>query len=122
MPERFNSASEVSQAIKAAQEGDFSVLLQDDSQMWWAFVRERLDLGADELMLRIDLEDVALGPWCIWLVVSVQEQGGSVALEAIFVPDYENDHEAALAMPEGQEQVPYFVLSHTSVRQIPTDS
>lgn len=111
MQKRFSIASGISQAIKAAREGDFTSLLGDDTESWWAFVRERLDLGADELMIRIDLEDASFGPWCLWLLFSVQELGSALALEGILVPDYENEPGAALATPEGREQVPYFVLS-----------
>lgn len=111
MQKRFSIASDVSQAIKAAHEGDFTALLEDDTERWWAFVRERFDLGADELMLRIDLEDASLGPWYIWLLFSIQEHGSALELEGVLIPDYENEPSAALATPEGREQVPYFVLS-----------
>jgi hypothetical protein len=62
-------------------------------------------------MVRIDLEDADFGPWCIWLLFSLQEHGGTLALESVLIPDYENDPGAAQAMPKGREQVPYFVLS-----------
>lgn len=111
MQKRLSIASGVSQAIKAAHEGDFESLFEDDTESWWAFVRERLDLGADELMLRIDLEDASLGRWYLWLLFSVQEYGTALALEEVLIPDYENEPDAALATPQGREQVPYFVLS-----------
>ena len=111
MQKRFSVAGGVSQAIKAAQEGDFTSLFENDTESWWDFVRERLDLGADELMIRIDLEDHSFGPWYAWLLFSVQELGSALSLEGVLIPDYENEPDAALATPEGREQVPYFVLS-----------
>jgi hypothetical protein len=111
MPKRFSIASDISRAITAAREGDFTSLLEKDTERWWAFVRERFDLGDDELMIRIDLEDDSFGPWFLWLLFSVQEHGSALALEEVLVPDYENEPGAALATPEGREQVPYFVLS-----------
>ena len=111
MHKRFSVASDVSQAVQAAHEGDFAALLEGDAERWWAFARERIDLGADELMVRIDLEDADFGPWCIWLLFSLQEHGSALALESVLIPDYENDPGAAQATPKGQEQVPYFVLS-----------
>jgi len=109
--ERFTIASGVSRAIKAAPEGDFASLFENDADSWWAFVRERLDLGADELMIRIDLEDDSFGPWYVWLLFSVQEHGRTLSLESVLIPDYENEPDAALATPEGRERVLYFVLS-----------
>ncbi|MHB2029643.1 MAG: hypothetical protein ACYCPT_12620, partial [Acidimicrobiales bacterium] len=73
MQKRFSMASGVSRAIKAAQEGDFASLFENDIDSWWNFVGERLDLGADELMIRIDLEDDSLGPWYMWILFSVVE-------------------------------------------------
>jgi len=108
---RFSVASDVSQAIRAAHEGDFAALLEDDAEKWWAFVKEQIDLGADELMLRIDLEDADIGQWFIWLRFTLQEHGRALALESVLIPDYENDPGAAQATPKGQEQVLYFVLS-----------
>jgi hypothetical protein len=108
---RFSFASDVSQAIQAAHEGDFTALLEDDAERWWAFARERIDLGAEELMVRVDLEDADFGLWFIWLLFSLQEHGSALALESVLIPDYENDPGAAQATPKGREQVPYFVLS-----------
>ena len=111
MQKRFSIASGVSGALKAAHEGDFSSLLESDTENWWAFVRERIDIGADELMIRIDLEDDSFGQWYLWLLFSVQEHGSTLALEGVLIPDYENEPGAALAIPKGREQTPYFVLS-----------
>lgn len=111
MQNRFSIASGVSQAIKAAQEGDFASLFENSAESWWVFVRERLDLGADELMIRVDLDDDSFGPWYMWLLFSVEEHGSALSLEGVLIPDYENKPNTALATPEGREQVPYFVLS-----------
>ena len=111
MAKRFTAAAEVSRAMQAAGEGDFASLFEGETDEWWAFVRERIDLGADELVIRIDFEDASFGPWCVWLSFSVQERGTALSLDDVFVPDYENHPEAALANPEGREQVPYFILS-----------
>jgi hypothetical protein len=108
---RFSIASDVSQAVKAAQEGGFASLFENDTENWWAFVRERLDLGAKKLMIRIDLEDASLTPWYLWLLFSAQEHGRALSLKGALVPDYENEPDAALETPKGREQVPYFVLS-----------
>jgi hypothetical protein len=111
MQKRFTIASDVSQAIKAAQEGDFASLFENDADKWWVFVRERLDLGADELMIRIDLEDDSFGPWYVWLLFSAQNYGRAISFEGVLIPDYETEPDSALATPEGREQVPYFVLT-----------
>jgi hypothetical protein len=92
-------------------QGDFTSLFENDTESWWTFVRERLDLGADELMIRIDLEDDSVGPWYLWLLFSVPEHGSALSLEGVLIPDDENEPDAALPTPEGREQVPYFVLS-----------
>ena len=111
MQERFSTPAGIAQAVNAAHDGDFTTLLGEDAETWWIFVRERIDLGANELMLRIDLVDDDLGPWYMWLLFFVQEHGNALALDAILIPEYENDPKAALATPAGREQVPYFVLS-----------
>lgn len=111
MQKRFTIASGVARAIKAAQEGDFASLLESDTDSWWTFVRERLALGADELMIRIDLEDDSFGPWYVWLLFNVQEHGGARLLESVLIPDDEMEPDTALATPQGREQVPYFILS-----------
>lgn len=82
-----------------------------ETDSWWAFVDERLGLGADELMIHIDLDDDSFSPWYVWLLFCVQECSSSLSLESVFIPDYENEPDAALATPEGREQVPYFILS-----------
>jgi hypothetical protein len=108
---RFTIAGGLSKAIKAAQEGDFASLLESDTDSWWAFVRERFDLGTNELMIRIGLEDKSFGPWYLWLLFSVEEDRIALSLKGVLIPDYENEPDAGLAIPDGQEQVPYFVLS-----------
>ena len=46
----------------------------------------------------------------MWLSFRVNERGTALSLEDVFVPDYENKPEAALAIPEGREQVPCFFI------------
>jgi len=58
-------------ALQAALEGDIGLLLGDNADTWWSFVEERVMLGADQLMLRVDMEDESIGPWCIWVVLDV---------------------------------------------------
>jgi hypothetical protein len=101
---------DISRAVREAREGDFTLLLGEDAERWWAFVDERLQMGSDELMIRIDLEDDLSGPWYMWLVLRVVDSGDALALERVCIPDLEGKPEAALAIPAGREQVPYFVL------------
>jgi hypothetical protein len=51
------------EALDAAQKGDFEPLLGDCAEDWWDFVRERFELGTNQFMLRIEVEDRAFGPW-----------------------------------------------------------
>jgi hypothetical protein len=111
MNKRFRTAADISHVLKAAREGDFDSLFGKDSEGWWDFVRERLDLGADELMIRLDLEDPDFGRWFLWLLFSVQENNRALVLEEVLIPDYEENPKAALQTPQGREQVPCFVLS-----------
>ncbi|MGC1420097.1 MAG: hypothetical protein WA786_08265 [Acidimicrobiales bacterium] len=111
MAKRFTKAGDISHVLKAALEGDFASLFEEHLDDWWDFVKERLDLGADELMIRLDLEDPDFGEWFLWLLFSVEEETQALALEEVFVPDYEENPKAALETPLGREQVPYFVLS-----------
>jgi hypothetical protein len=46
----------------------------------------------------------------MWLVFSVVDCGNALSLIKVSIPDPEGKPEAALAIPEGREQVPYFVL------------
>lgn len=110
VPKRFSSEMDISRAITEAGEGDFTLLLGEDAERWWAFVGERLQMGSDELMIRIDLEDDVSGPWFMWLVVSVVDCGNALALEQVCIPDLEAKPEATLVVPVGREQIPYFVL------------
>ena len=110
MQRRLSTEVEISRAVHEALEGDFTYLLGGDAGRWWAFVGERLEMGADELMVRIDLEDDSSGPWFMWLVFSVVDCGNALSLIKVSIPDPEGKPEAALAIPEGREQVPYFVL------------
>jgi hypothetical protein len=111
MNKKIIVASDVSEMIQAASEGNFEIIFGDDVEDWWSFVRERLNLGTDELMIRLDLEDPVFGKWSIWLVFSVEVHGRALAFEEILIPDYENEPESAQAIPLGREKVPYFVLS-----------
>jgi len=104
-------ASDVTQLIRSASEGDFERLFGDGVSNWWSFVSERIDLGADELMIRLELEDTEFGEWWIWLVYGVEEHGRTLKFEELLIPDYENDPDSARSIPQGREQVPYFVLS-----------
>lgn len=96
--------------LDAAEKGDFEPLLGDHTEDWWNFVRERLDLGAKQLMLRIESEDPAFGPWYSWLVYEEADGGSSIALTRIIIPDYETNADSALAVPDGYEQVPYYAF------------
>ena len=96
-------------ALQAALEGDIGLLLGDNADTWWSFVEERVMLGADQLMLRVDMEDESIGPWCIWVVLDVVDSD-DLTLGQIFMPDYENHPDTAMAIPDRYEQVPYFVV------------
>jgi hypothetical protein len=54
---------DISQVLRASSEGNFDSIFGKESAGWWDFVRERVDLGADELMIRLDLEDPDSGTW-----------------------------------------------------------
>ena len=47
------------EALDAAQKGDFEPLLGDRAEDWREFVREQLELGTNQFMLRIEIEDPA---------------------------------------------------------------
>jgi len=111
MKKRFSSASDISQVLAAASDGNFDSIFGEESERWWDFVRERLDLGADELMIRLELEDPDFRRWFLWLLFRVEEDSRALALEEVLVPDYEAKPEAAIEIPQGREQVPYFILS-----------
>jgi hypothetical protein len=96
------------EALGAAEKGDFEPLVGDCAEDWWEFVREHLQLGTDQFMLRIELEDPAFGPWYAWVVYEQVDRGSSIALTGLLIPDYTTNPEAALAIPRGYEQVPYF--------------
>lgn len=102
------------EALDAAQKGDFEPLLGDCAEDWWEFVRERLELGTSQFMLRIEVEDPAFGPWYTWLVYEQVDRGSSIALTQLLIPDYATNPEAALAIPDGYEQVPYFAVRFDS--------
>ena len=102
------------EALGAAQKGDFEPLLGAYAEDWWEFVRERLELGTDQLMLRIEMEDPAFGPWYTWVVYEQVDRGSSIALTQLLIPDYATSPEAALAIPDGYEQVPYFAVRFDS--------
>jgi hypothetical protein len=104
---RRKGEQSVESVLDAAKVGDFESLLGDESNAWWNFVVERLGLRVDQLMLRIEAEDPAIGSWYLWLVYEVDESDNSIALANILIPDYENRPESALTTPEGYEQVPY---------------
>jgi hypothetical protein len=100
-----SQASNVVDAINEAYRGDFAPLLRDCEADWQTFIRERIDLGADQLMIRIEMTDEGR-PWCAWLVCEVVSERSGIAISQVMVPQSETD--AALAIPEGYEQVPYF--------------
>ena len=102
--------SELTEALDAAQKGEVEPLLGD----WWEFVRERLELGTNQFMLRIEVEDRAFGPWYTWVVYEQVDRGSSIALTQLLIPDYATNPEAALAIPDGYEQVPYFAVRFDS--------
>jgi hypothetical protein len=97
-------------ALDAAQKGDLEPLLGDCAEDWREFVRERLELGTNQFMLRIEVEDRAFGPWYTWVVYERVDRGSSIALTQLLIPDYATSPEAALAIPDGYEQVPYFAV------------
>jgi len=101
-------------ALDAAQKGDFEPLLGDCAEDWWEFVREHLELGTNQFMLRIELQDPAFGPWYTWVVYEQVDRGSSIAFTQLLIPDYETSPEAALAIPDGYEQVPYFAVRFDS--------
>jgi hypothetical protein len=111
MKKKFSTSSDISQLIAAASDGNFNAIFGKESEEWWDFVIDRVNLGADELMIRLDLEDPDIGRWFLWLVFSVHENGQALALEEVLIPDYETEPESAIEIPLGREQVPYFVLS-----------
>jgi hypothetical protein len=102
------------EALDAAQKGDFEPLLGDCAEDWREFVRERLEFGTSQFMLRIEVEDPAFGPWYTWLVYEQVDRGSSIALAQLLIPDYATKLEAALAIPDGYEQVPYFAVRFDS--------
>ena len=102
------------EAMDAAQKGDFGPLLGDCVEDWWEFVRERLELGTSQFMLRIEVEDPAFGPWCTWVVYEPVDRGSSLALTQLLIPDPATNPAAALAIPDGYEQVPYFAVRFDS--------
>ena len=67
-------------------------------------------MGANQLMLRIENEDPAFGPWYAWLVYEQADSGRSIPLMQILIPDYETKADSALAIPDGYEQVPYYAF------------
>ena len=97
-------------ALDAAQKGDLEPLLGDCAEDWREFVRERLELGTNQFMLRIEVEDRACGPWYTWVVYERVDRSSSIALTQLLIPDYATSPEAALAIPDGYEQVPYFAV------------
>ena len=82
----------------------------DRAEDWWEFVREHLELGTNQFTLRIEMEDPAFGPWYTWLVYEQADRGSSIAHTQLLIPDYATNPEAALAIPDGYEQVPYFAV------------
>jgi hypothetical protein len=102
------SQANIADALDAAHRGDIEPLMRDRTEDWWNFVRERLDLGADQLMIRIENDDPAFGSWYLWLVFEVVDQHSGIALMRILIPDYEAKPDSALVIPQGYEQVPYF--------------
>jgi hypothetical protein len=101
-------------ALDAAQKGDFEPLLGDCAEDWWEFVREHIELGMNQFMLRIEIEDPAFGPWYTWIVYKQVDRGSSIALAQLLIPDYASNPQAALAIPDGYEQVPYFAVRFDS--------
>jgi hypothetical protein len=102
------------EALDAAQKGDYGPLWGDCAEDWWEFVREHLELGTGQFMLRIEMEDPAFGPWYTWLVCEQVDRGSSIALTQLLIPDYATNPEAALAIPDGYEQVPYCAVRFDS--------
>jgi hypothetical protein len=113
-PRRGGGDRSFTEALDAAQKGDFEPLLGDRAEDWWEFVREHVELGTNQFMLRIEVQDPAFGPWCTWLVYEQAERGSSIALTQFLIPDYTTKPEAALAIPDGYEQVPYFAVRFDS--------
>jgi len=111
MPKKFTTTRDVADVLSAASAGDFDALFADGIERWWDFVNERLDLGADELMIRLDLEDADFGAWYVWLVFSALQSPRALTLEEVLLPDYEANPASALALPQGREQVPFYVLA-----------
>jgi len=102
-----SQASTVVDAINKAYRGDFAPLLRDCEEDWLGFVRERIDQGADQLMIRIEMTDEGRA-WYAWLLCEVVSERSGIAISRVMVPQSETD--AALAIPEGYEQVPYFAI------------
>jgi len=96
----------VKDLLDAALHGDFSSLFGDDGEVWWSFVRDRAELGADQVMLRVDT-----GTWCCWLVYEVVDNRSGIAMTQMLIPDYEKRPETAMAIPAGYEQVPYLTIA-----------
>lgn len=111
MNKGLSGDDDISEYIRAAGDGRFDALFGERTDQWWDFVRERTTLGADELMIRIDVLDSEFGEWSLWLLFNVGERGATLTLEEILIPDYENVPVSALAIPRGKEQVPYFRVS-----------
>jgi hypothetical protein len=111
---RGGRGQSLTEAIAAAQEGHFEPLLGDCAEDWWEFVREHLELGTNQFMLRIAMEDPAFGRWYTWLEYEGVDRGSSIALANVLIPDYAANPEAALAIPDGYEQVPYFAVRFDS--------
>ena len=102
------------EALGAAQKGNFEPLLGDCTEGWREFVRERLELGTNQFMLQVEVEDPTFGPWYTWLVYEQVDRGSSIALTQLLIPDYATNLKAALAIPDGYEQVPYFSVRFDS--------
>jgi hypothetical protein len=103
--------------LDAARAGDFGLLLGNEADAWWNFVLEHIQLGTNQLMLRIEFQDPALGPWCFWFVYEVVDRSdNSIALLSFMHPSDENSPEPSLVVPEGYEQVPYYAYRWPTLR------
>jgi hypothetical protein len=103
------SMSNLDEALDAMMEGDFGPLLGGEADAWLNFARERLELGARHLMLRIEWQEPASGDQYFWLVFeAVDDHSINLHPARIFVPDRENMPESAVRIPAGYEHVPCF--------------